>query len=277
MHILALPIPKVKMKRRSFVKGSLISGAAAAIAPVTAMAKPEFDRPPYLEHYELRVYTFKNEQQQKTTEDFFRDVFVPTVKQQIHEPVGVFTELNPTGQTRLYVLIPFNIYVSAEMFYYQLETNKEYWTKGAAFLNAPAANPPFEQMDTSLMKAFVTMRMKELPPREKRIFELRQYKSASEAAGKKKIEMFNDKGEIDIFKRLGFKPVFFAETIYGDNRPNLTYMVTFKDMEDKAAHWKSFVDDPEWKKISSVPEYADALLVSKITSTMLVPTDYSTI
>jgi hypothetical protein len=52
-------------------------------------------------------------------------------------------------------------------------------------------------------------------------------------------------------------------------------MVTFKDMDDKAAHWKAFVDDPEWKKISSVPEYADALLVSKITSTMLVPTDYS--
>ncbi|MEB0250070.1 NIPSNAP family protein, partial [Mucilaginibacter sp. 5B2] len=101
------------------------------------------------------------------------------------------------------------------------------------------------------------------------------YKSASEAAGKKKIEMFNDQGEIDIFKRLGFKPVFFGETIIGNDRPNLTYMVTFKDMENKAAHWKSFVDDAQWKKISVVPGYADALLVSKITSTMLVPTAYS--
>jgi hypothetical protein len=263
------------MQRRSFVKGSIISGAAAAIAPVSVMAKPEFDRPPYLEHYELRVYTFKNEQQQKITEDFFRNVFVPTVKKQIYEPVGVFTELNPTSQTKLYVLIPYNTYTHAEGFYYRLETDKEYWTKGAAFLNAPASNPAFEQLNTSLMKAFMHMRMKQLPPREQRIFELRQYKSASEAAGKKKIEMFNDKGEIDIFKRLGFKPVFFGETIFGIDRPNLTYMVTFKDMDDKAAHWKSFVDDPEWKKISTVPEYADALLVSKITSTMLVPTDYS--
>jgi hypothetical protein len=263
------------MKRRSFVKGSLISGAAAAIAPAVAMAQPEFDKPPYREHYELRVYTFKNEQQQKTTEDFFRDVFVPMIKSKIYEPVGVFTELNPSGQTKLYVLIPYNVYERYSGLEYRLETDKEYWAKGAAFLNAPASDPAFERMDTSLMQAFMHMRVKQLPPRDQRIFELRQYKSASEAAGKKKIEMFNDKGEIDIFKRLGFKPVFFGETIFGIDRPNLTYMVTFKDMEDKAAHWKAFGSDPEWKKISSVPEYADALLVSKITSTMLVPTSYS--
>ena len=89
--------------------------------------------------------------------------------------------------------------------------------------------------------------------------------------------MFNDKGEIDIFKRLGFKPVFFGETVVGDNRPNLTYMVTFKNMDEKAARWKAFGGDPEWKKISSPPEYADALLVSKITSTMIKPTAYSLI
>ncbi|MDB5126037.1 NIPSNAP family protein [Mucilaginibacter sp.] len=261
------------MKRRSFVKGSLISGAATAIAPAIAMAQP--DKPPYVEHYELRVYTFKDERQQKITEDFFRDVYVPMVKKQIYEPVGVFTELYPTGQTKLYVLVPYNTYVHWEGLNFRLETDKEYWAKGAAFLNAPASDPAFERMDTSLMKAFMHMRMKQLPPREQRIFELRQYKSASEAAGKKKIEMFNDKGEIDIFKRLGFKPVFFGETIFGNDRPNLTYMVTFKDMEDKAAHWKAFGSDPEWKKISAVPEYADALLVSKITSTMLVPTSYS--
>jgi hypothetical protein len=265
------------MQRRSFVKGSLISGAAAAIVPVATMAqsKPLKDKIPYVEHYELRVYTFKDERQQKLTEDFYRDVFVPLIKQKHQETVGVFTELNPTGQTKLYVLIPYNTYMHADGLYYFLQDNKDYWARGAAYLNAPADNPAFEHLETSMMKAFKHMPSKQLPPHEKRVFELRQYKSASEAAGKKKIEMFNDKGEIDIFKRLGFKPVFFAETMYGNDRPNLTYMVTFKDMDDKAAHWKSFVADPEWKKISTVPEYADALLVSKITSTMLLPTDYS--
>ncbi len=89
--------------------------------------------------------------------------------------------------------------------------------------------------------------------------------------------MFNDQGEIDIFKRLGFKPVFWGETIIGPLRPNLTYMVTFDDLAAKDAHWKAFVDDAQWKKISTVPEYAYALLVNKITSTLLVPTAYSQI
>ena len=116
-----------------------------------------------------------------------------------------------------------------------------------------------------------------LPAKQPRIFELRQYQSASESAGKKKIEMFNSQGEIDIFKRLGFNPVFFGETLIGPLRPNLTYMVTFDDMAAHDSHWKAFGADDEWKKISSVPEYADAKLVSKITSTMIAPTAYSQI
>ncbi|RFZ94597.1 NIPSNAP family containing protein [Mucilaginibacter conchicola] len=262
------------MKRRSFVKQSLIGGAVAAVTPSLAMSQPKTAA---VEYYELRVYTFKDERQQKLTEDFYRDVFIPTIKKATNEPVGVFTELAPTGQTKLFVLLPYSNFAQIDHLFDQLENNKDYWTKGEAYLNAPASNPAFEQLDTSILKAFKHSPVKELPAREERIFELRQYKSATEAAGKKKIEMFNDKGEIDIFKRLGFKPVFFGETVAGDNRPNLTYMVTFKNMDDKAAHWKSFVDDAEWKKISAPADYADALLVSKITSTMLKPTAYSLI
>jgi hypothetical protein len=117
----------------------------------------------------------------------------------------------------------------------------------------------------------------EVPAKKTRIFELRQYQSASESAGQKKIEMFNDQGEIDIFKRLGFKPVFFGETVIGESMPNLTYMVTFDDMEAHGKHWKSFGGDAEWKVISKVPEYADSLLVSKIIATFIKPTAFSQI
>jgi hypothetical protein len=60
--------------------------------------------------------------------------------------------------------------------------------------------------------------------------------------------MFTDQGEIDIFKRLGFKPVFWGETVIGPLRPNLTYMVSFDDLDAKNAHWKAFGGDPQWKK-----------------------------
>ncbi|PAW94622.1 NIPSNAP family containing protein [Mucilaginibacter sp. MD40] len=262
------------MKRRSFVKQSIIGGAVAAVTPAVAMSQAKTTA---VEYYELRVYTFKDERQQKLTEDFYRDVFIPTTKKLTKEPVGVFAELSPVGQSKLFVLIPYSNFAQIDLLFDQLENDKAYWTKGSAYLNAPASDPAFEQLDTSILKAFEHSPVKELPAKEERIFELRQYKSASEAAGKKKIEMFNDKGEVDIFKRLGFKPVFFGETVIGDNRPNLTYMVTFKNMDDKAAHWKAFGADPEWKKISAPADYADALLVSKITSTMLKPTAYSLI
>jgi len=107
------------------------------------------------------------------------------------------------------------------------------------------------------------------------MFELRCYESPTESAGQKKIEMFNEAGEIDIFKKIGARPVFFGETVIGVQRPNLTYMLCFDNMEAHDTHWKSFVADPEWKKVSAIPEYSNANLISKITSTFLTPTAYS--
>lgn len=92
------------MKRRSFVKQSIIGGAVAAVTPAVAMSQAKTTA---LEYYELRVYTFKDERQQKITEDFYRDVFIPTIKKLTKEPVGVFTELSPAGQSKLFVLIPY--------------------------------------------------------------------------------------------------------------------------------------------------------------------------
>ncbi|HUQ96864.1 MAG TPA: NIPSNAP family protein, partial [Chitinophagaceae bacterium] len=90
-----------------------------------------------------------------------------------------------------------------------------------------------------------------------------------------KIDMFNNLGEINIFKRVGLTPVFFGETLIGGQRPNLTYMITFDDMAEHDRNWKMFGSDPEWKKISSMPDYADAKIVSNITATFLVPASFS--
>jgi hypothetical protein len=55
--------------------------------------------------------------------------------------------------------------------------------------------------------------------------------------------------------------------------PNLMYMTTFKNQASRDAHWKTFVDDPEWKKLSSMPEYKNN--VSKIDIFFLRPASYS--
>jgi hypothetical protein len=258
------------MKRRSFVKASLLTGAAGALIPKISMAAENHAKSGQ-EFYELRVYSLKSEQQQKSVEDYFQNEAIPALNRIGNKNIGVFTELKPQGQTKLYVLISYNSWDDFITVQDKLANDKIYLEAAEPYLNAPAAEPAYERIESSLLKAFAHAPKLLVPEQKPRIFELRRYEHASEAAGKKKLEMFNDAGEIDIFKKLGFNPVFFGETLVGELRPNLIYMVTFDDMPAHDSHWKAFGSDPEWKKVSAIPDYADAKLVSRITSTMLVP------
>ena len=87
--------------------------------------------------------------------------------------------------------------------------------------------------------------------------------------------MFNEGGEIALFRRLGFNAVFYGEVIAGSSMPNLMYMTTFKDRADRDAHWKAFSADPEWKKLSAMQEYKNN--VSRNTQYFLRPVEYSDI
>jgi hypothetical protein len=263
------------MKRRSFVKASILTGAATGVLPAMSMATST-PKKTSTEFYELRIYTLKNDDQQKLVEDYFQNAAIPALNRLGSKHIGIFTELKPNGQTRLFALIPYNSiddFLSAQS---KLAADADYVTKAAPYLSAPMANPAYDRIESSLLQAFTGMPKMEVPEQKQRMFELRRYESPTEAAGKKKIAMFNEAGEIGIFKRLDFKPVFYSETIIGTVRPNLVYMVTFDDMDGHDQKWKAFGADPDWNRIKSMPEYPDAL-VSRITSTFLVPTTYSQI
>jgi hypothetical protein len=263
------------MKRRSFVKASLITGAAGTVLPVLSEAAGS-NKKLAQQLYELRVYTLKDNIQQKLVEDYLKSAAIPALNRLGSKNIGVFTELKPDGQTKIVVLVPYNSAADFLMVENNLMADSTYTEQAAVYLNAPLTAPAYERIESSLLQAFTGMPRLETPGLTARIFELRRYESATEAAGKKKIEMFNEAGEIGIFKRLGFKPVFYSETIIGGFRPNLVYMVTFDDMDAHDRLWKAFGSDADWVRIKTMPQYPDAL-VSRITSTMLVPTDYSQI
>lgn len=264
------------MKRRSFVKASIITATAGAVLPQMGKAM-ESNQKKSTMFYELRVYSLKDQQQQLLVENYFKDAAIPALNRLGIQNIGVFTELKPEDQSKLYVLIPYRSLAEFSSMDEKLSSNSSYLKAAEAYLNAPAASPAYERVESSLLKAFAHMPTLEVPSGDPKLFELRRYEHATESAGKKKLEMFNDAGEIDIFKRLGFKPVFFGETVIGEKRPNLIYMVAFEDMDAHGARWKAFGSDPEWKKVSVKPEYADAKLVSKITSTFLTPSSCSQI
>ena len=265
------------MKRRSFVKASLLTGSLGSVLPLAAFTSENVaKKKSSAEFYELRTYTLKDDAQQKLVEDYYQLAAVPAFNRLGSKNIGVFRELKPGESMKLYVLIPFASLGDFLKLHEGLEKDAAYNQAGAAYLDAPSTAPAYDRIESSLFKAFSKMPKMELPEKKSRIFELRRYESSGENAGKKKIEMFNT-SEIDVFKRVGLTPVFFGEAIIGSFKPNLTYLLTFDDMAERDRNWKTFGSDPEWKKISSMPEYADAKIVSRITRTFLVPTEFSQI
>lgn len=266
------------MERRTFVKTALLSGSVlGGIAPLqnAAAFAGKKGRKKGGQWYELRAYSFTADAQRQLTGDYLEQAYLPALNRAGMENIGVFSEWQPQGIGKMFLLIPYDSVESFAALDEKLAGDEVYAKAGEAYLSAPAASPAYERIESSLLRAFLHMPRIEVPEKRERLFELRCYESPSESAGLKKIEMFNEAGEIDIFKKIGARPVFFGETIVGQRRPNLNYMLCFDNMEAHDAHWKAFGSDPEWKRISGLPEYSDARLISKITRTFLSPTGYS--
>lgn len=264
------------MKRRSFVKTSLLAGSIPAIISSSAEAENKNTmKVNSREYYELRVYSLKDGTQQKIVEDYYQNAAIPAYNKIGSKNIGVFTETKPEGQTKLYVLIPYQSLIDFSNSNDKLAKDASYMQSADAYLNAPATAPAYERIESSFFTSFAQFSQIKVPQNKARMFELRRYESPGEAAGKKKIEMFNDAGEINVFLKTGLQPVFFGECLVGENRPNLTYMLVFDDMTNHDAAWKTFAGSPEWNKLKAIPEYADAKIISKITSTFLAPVGYS--
>ncbi len=80
---------------------------------------------------------------------------------------------------------------------------------------------------------------------------------------------------MQIFQRLGMRPVFFGETLVGDRQPNLKYMLTYDSLAARDELWKAFGSDPAWKKLSGQPELKDSEIVANISNVLLRPLPFS--
>ena len=85
--------------------------------------------------------------------------------------------------------------------------------------------------------------------------------------------MFNEGGEIKLFKRLNFNAAFYGAVIAGSHMPNLMYMTTFNNKQDRDEHWKAFSSSPEWKALTADEQYQHN--VSKNDTRFLHPVAFS--
>lgn len=231
------------------------------------------------EYYSIRIYHFTEINQEHRLDSFLKHVFIPTADRYGIRQTGVFKPIaNDTATTkRIFVFLPFNNAEEMVEFSSRIDNDPEYLNAGNSFLNSAHDNAPHQRIETIFLKAFSDMPVARKPvlnsTPQQRVYELRSYEAATEKLFRKKVEMFNKGGEIRIFERLGFNAVFYGEVIAGSRMPNLMYMTTFENMQDRDAHWKNFVDDPEWKKLGPMPEYANT--VSRNEITLMRPASYS--
>lgn len=229
--------------------------------------------------YLIKLYHFDEVAQQKATEDFLQKAWLPAVHKKGIKQVGVFTPVgNDTAvKKKIYLFIPLSSLTDVYRLDDALLKDQQYLSAGAAYLQTAHDKPAYNRIETFLLKAFADMPKMEKPvlsgPVNERVYELRSYEGAAEKLYRKKVEMFNEGGEIKLFKSLSFNAVFYAEVLSGSRMPNLMYMTSFNNMNERNKHWKTFSDHPEWKRLSGLPEYQHT--VSKLDIILLHPTIYS--
>lgn len=267
-------IPEHAMNRRNFL--SLSGTAAVAAVASTPSLSRAAENLSGRDIYELRQFTVDTDEQKRKVDTFLKEAAIPAVNRLGIKPVGVFYP--DKGISPIYVLLRHPSLESVVLLASRLAADDEFLSRGSDFLDAPASAPAFKRMESSLMVAFEGMPRLETPVTSPgRVFQLRTYESPSSKTGLKKIEMFNDAGEIKIFREVGLAPVFFGQTVVGAKMPNLTYMLAFKDKDAEKAAWGRFIAHPDWKRLSGMAEYADKAILSGITNLSLVAADYSQI
>jgi hypothetical protein len=232
------------------------------------------------EFYEIRVYKLKSAEQETLTDNYLRDAWMPIMHRMGIKNIGVFKPI--TNDTAVFkqivVIVP---YISLDVWHKtksNILADEKFMEAAKPFLDADTAHLPFVRVESTILEAFpdqpklIPTSLKSTPDA---LYELRSYESPTRALHMIKVDMFNEGGEVALFKRLDFQAVFYADVLSGNKMPNLVYMVVFKDAAAREEHWKAFGASPEWKKISNDPKYRNNISVNHIDSYLMHRTAYS--
>ncbi len=231
------------------------------------------------EFYQLKIYTFDSSEQVQVTDKYLKEAYLPGLRELGIKNIGVFKTRPDDADTtkKTYVLIPFSSIEQSLNLDKELTIDQAYLAAGDAYINATHDKPPYQRIESVILKAFKDHPVLKVPSlesqRSNRVYELRSYESATESQHKNKVDMFNAGGEVSLFNKLEFNAVFYGEVVSGSKMPNLMYMTTFSDQESRDAHWNVFRGSPEWNEMKVLPKYQNN--VSHADIMFLYPTEYS--
>ncbi|MGH9609568.1 MAG: NIPSNAP family protein [Bryobacteraceae bacterium] len=257
------------MDRRELLTGLAASALGASVAQSATVSSSV-----YLELKTWHLHT-THENQGKRVADYLEHGLEPALHRAGAGLIGAFG--NVIGEEGPYyvTLAQYDSLAKMQSVLQALEHDSAYQSAVEKLSAGPGL--PFVRVESSLLRSFGPRGGAHRAKGESsHIFEMRTYESQSFTSVKRKIWMF-EHGEIDIFEKLGMKPVFFGERIVGPKMPCITYMLTFDSLGDREKLWHEFGSSAAWKKLSSNPELKDAEIVANISNAILRPLKFSQI
>lgn len=198
--------------------------------------------------YVVEKFFLENGTQPGRLAEFFSKSLIPAMKKVHNGPVIVMEALAAPHMPQVVMIMGVESCEQIFTVSKALFADKEF---GAAFERWEAGEPAYLSEESWLLEA--TDYSPEIVAAEKpagapRIFELRTYHSPTARQWKLLHERFAGP-EIKIFKRVGVDPLFYSSTVFGPNRPNLTYLIPFDSLAAREKAWTAFGADPEWVRV----------------------------
>jgi hypothetical protein len=271
-------IPNLKNQKMRKISNFKMFFSLAFMLAFVSFAFSSYAAPKQM-YYEIKIYRVNSPSQESRVDAYLKDAFLPALHRAGIPKVAVFKPVeNDTAFGKIvYVFIPYKNFAQYEKLVSKLNQDNAYQQAGKSFLDAPYNDPPFARHEDILLRAFSQMPVFKVhaysTPPSQRIYELRSYESGTEAKALKKIQMFNEGGEMAIFEKIGSNAVFYGQVIFGSQKPRLMYLTTYSDMKSHDEHWNAFRNAPEWKVLSGMDEYKNS--TSKTKAFLCHPTDYS--
>ena len=253
------------MLRRSFLRTVGAAGAAGA-NPDASATRTRF--------YTIESLFLKNGEQVARLHDFMSRAFFPAARA-LHSGPMIFLEaLVAPHLPQFAIVMGFASPSDALSLYTRLHQQEGYTAAVERWESGP--NPPYEQTASTLLEAadYSPEIPAGEPAKQPRIFELRTYHSPTWRQLGALHQRFAGR-EIPIFHRNGIRPLFYTSTVFGNNLPNLTYLIPFEDLAAREKAWTAFGADAEWIKVRKESVARDGEIASVMQISLFKATAYS--